>query len=347
VVVTNGQFMVPLDFGPGAFNGEARWLAITVQGTPLSPRQEVRAAPYALALGGPRTEPNATSPNVIGGFNGNSVTAGVVGATIGGGGDSLDPNRVTDDYGTVGGGHGNRAGDDAGPANDRPFATVGGGLGNRASGGWATVGGGYYNTASGSSSFATGRQAQALGNGTFVWNDSNPTGAPFASNTNLGTGAGQFNVSGTNSFHVRATGGVRFVTGSGNNVGVYLASGGNTWLTPSHSSLKEHCAPVDGRAVLAALAALPLTTWNLRSEDPSIRHLGPVAEDFYAAFALGYAESAISTGDADGVAFAAIQGLYSLVQEQAALLAVLQAEHAVLAARLAAVEQAGAAGAAP
>ncbi len=57
-------------------------------------------------------EPNATSPNLIGGYSGNGVTAGVVGATIGGGGAAADsqPNRVTDYYGTVAGGGNNQAG---------------------------------------------------------------------------------------------------------------------------------------------------------------------------------------------------------------------------------------------
>ncbi|GEM_PF-1817248 len=90
-----------------------------------------------------RLEPNADSPNLIGGSSSNSVTSGVVGATIGGGGGPTDvwggpyPNRVTDNYGTVGGGRGNTAGEEA---------TVGGGINNTASGAWATVGGGQNNT---------------------------------------------------------------------------------------------------------------------------------------------------------------------------------------------------------
>jgi len=102
-----------------------------------------------------RYEPNATSPNVIGGFSGNTVTAGVIGATIAGGGqtdDGLgdpDNNRVTDDYGTIGGGRGNQTGDDAGTTTDQPSATIGGGSFNTASGLSSTVSGGQSNTASG------------------------------------------------------------------------------------------------------------------------------------------------------------------------------------------------------
>ncbi len=43
--------------------------------------------------------------------------------------------------------------------------------------------------------------------------------------------------------------------------------------------------------------------------------MGPVAEDFFEAFELGNDERYISGVDGDGVALAAIQGLYKLVQE--------------------------------
>jgi hypothetical protein len=146
VPVTNGLFTVQLDFGAGAFQGDARWLQIAVKCAgdsdyvPLTPRQALTPAPYALALPGLWTQQNANSPNVIGGYSGNSVTAGVYGATIGGGGASGATNRVTANYATVGGGYGNNASAD--------YATVGGGGYNTASARYATVGGGEHNTAS-------------------------------------------------------------------------------------------------------------------------------------------------------------------------------------------------------
>ncbi len=96
-----------------------------------------------------RIEPHPLSPNLIGGYSGNSVTAGAFGATIAGGGQSGFSNRVTDDDGTVSGGYGNRAGDDAGTTSDTPSATVGGGRSNTASGNYSVIGGGFMNTASG------------------------------------------------------------------------------------------------------------------------------------------------------------------------------------------------------
>ena len=96
-----------------------------------------------------RLEPGS-SPNVVGGHADNLAVSGVVGAAIGGGGaGDPDYNAVTDDYGVVGGGWGNRAGDDAGATSDQRFATVGGGKNNTASRVAATVGGGNANQATG------------------------------------------------------------------------------------------------------------------------------------------------------------------------------------------------------
>jgi hypothetical protein len=101
-----------------------------------------------------RLVPAGSTPNIIGGYSGNSVTSGVKGAAIGGGGAMGLENEVTGDYGTIGGGKNNRAGSDdatvgGGGSNTASghSATVGGGLGNNASGHYATVGGGWSNNA--------------------------------------------------------------------------------------------------------------------------------------------------------------------------------------------------------
>ena len=173
-----------------------------------------------------RLEPNAAGPSIIAGYADNSITSGVVAGTIAGGGAGVwpwYPNLVSDSYGTVGGGSGNRAGNSNGDVSDARHATVaggqgnvaiseratvGGGLGNVASGYTATVAGGEFNTAFGSYSsvpggtsntaqgmwsFAAGRRAKANHHGAFVWADS--TDADIAS-------------SGNDQFIVRASGGV-------------------------------------------------------------------------------------------------------------------------------------------
>jgi len=151
--VIDGYFTVDLDFNDvNAFNGEQRWLEIGIRPgeladpnayTTLGWRMEIKPAPYALSLPGLRTEQNEMSTNLIGGYRGNTVTKGVVGAVIGGGGESGYVHSVTDNYSTIGGGRYNKAGDDSGTADDASYATVGGGYGNRASGKLSTVGGGF------------------------------------------------------------------------------------------------------------------------------------------------------------------------------------------------------------
>ena len=61
---------------------------------------------------------------------------------------------------------------------------------------------------------------------------------------------------------------------------------------------------------------MPLSTWNYKAQDDSIRHMGPMAQDFHAAFGLGVSDKLIDTVDTDGVALAAIQGLHDLAQER-------------------------------
>jgi hypothetical protein len=69
-----------------------------------------------------------------------------------------------------------------------------------------------------------------------------------------------------------------------------------------------------------------------------VRHIGPTAQDFYAAFGVGEDNTHISTVDADGVALAAIQGLYRIVQEKDAEIAALKAENSTQQQQIAAIE---------
>ena len=52
VAVVNGLFTVDLNFGTAAFNGEARFLDVTVGGKPMSVRHPISPAPYALKVPG-------------------------------------------------------------------------------------------------------------------------------------------------------------------------------------------------------------------------------------------------------------------------------------------------------
>ncbi len=81
----------------------------------------------------------------------------------------------------------------------------------------------------------------------------------------------------------------------------------------SDRHLKENFATVSPEEVLAKVAALPISRWNFKGETETA-HVGPMAQDFHAAFGLGTDDKHIATVDADGVALAAIQGLNQKVE---------------------------------
>jgi hypothetical protein len=204
VNISGGLFTAQLngagEFGASAFNGQGRWVQVAVKcaGDPifttLTPRQPLTPAPYALALPGLRTEQNPISPNIIGGADANAVAPGTVGATLNGGGATSFFQSVTDDYGTIGGGRGNTAGNSSGTTNDAVAATIGGGEGNTATGSYATIPGGLSNSA-GTFSMAAGRRAKAVNTGSFVWADS--TNADFTS-----TADNQFSIRAANGLFI-------------------------------------------------------------------------------------------------------------------------------------------------
>ena len=205
--------------------------------------------------------------NVTGGYAGNSIKAGVVGGVISGGGlvDSNGakayPNKVFDQGGAIVGGINNTVGTDNASLTASAYAfigggssntamgyasfvgggqlngavldntVVGGGFGNVAYGSFSSVPGGYENTALGKYSFAAGSNAVANHDGAFVWADSQ---------------SGSFASSRTNSFNLRAAGGM--ILEAGTDFGMFLSSTNgeknryldllNSWQTPSASGLK-------------------------------------------------------------------------------------------------------------
>ena len=117
------------------------------------------------------------------------------------------------------------------------------------------------------------------------------------------------------------------LTAHGKLAGV-TADAGVSQLPASDRNLKEGFAPIDPRAILARVATLPIETWSYKGD--TARHLGPMAQDFAAAFGLGVDDRHIFPLDAGGVALAAIQGLHALVQAQDARLQALERELRVL-----------------
>jgi hypothetical protein len=95
--------------------------------------------------------------------------------------------------------------------------------------------------------------------------------------------------------------------------GARLTDGG-VWTDNSDRNAKENFTPVDRNEVLAKVAAMPVQMWNYKTEGASVRHLGPVAQDFHAAFGLGNDDTHLATLDSAGVALVAIQGLNEKVE---------------------------------
>jgi hypothetical protein len=262
--------------------------------------------------------------SAIGGGHGHTAS-GAYGTVAGG-----NMNTVGSFFSTVGGGAGNTASNwgaaVCGGTINRASgwgSTIGGGETNTASGSYATVPGGNYNVAGGFYSFAAGRKAKANDDGAFVWAD---------------TSDFDFTSVADNEFAARATGGVRFVTGidgtGAPNAGVQVAAGGGSWSSISDRNLKENFALVDTRELLERIALLPISSWNYKAQNPSIRHIGPMAQDFYAAFDIGEDNTHITTIDPDGVALAGIQALYNENQLQREEIEMLKAQLAEMEALL-------------
>jgi hypothetical protein len=337
--------------------------AATVGGGSLN-----RAGGYVSTIAGGSANASDGFYGAVGGGQGNT-TDNIAASVLGG-----EDNRATASYAAIGGGRANLAsgyasviagGGGLGPASDDPvgntaagdWAAVAGGFANRVEGQRgiigggndntipigsvsATISGGYFNTAgglgsmvpgggyneaSGNLSFAAGFGAKALHSGSFVWADG--VEADFLSMAD-------------NQFSVRASGGVRFVsavdTNGSNIAGVTLPPGSGAWSSLSDRNAKENFTTTNPREILGKVAALPMASWNYKAQGAAVRHLGPMAQDFHAAFGLGESDRTITSVDADGVALAAIQGLNAKLEEE---LKVKDARIAELERRLAGIEK--------
>jgi len=224
----------------------------------------------------------AASEAFVGGGQNNSIAAQATNAAIAGG----SMNSITGDFGTIAGGNHNSA--------TATAAAVGGGSSSSATGPYATIPGGYLNAANGTGSFAAGTQAKARQNGAFVWSD------------NAGPAAVQSTAA--YQFVARASGGFFLFTNAAQTSGARLNPGSGTWASQSDRAMKTGVVALDDSAVLAKVAALPVSEWSYTSER-GVRHVGPMAQDFYAAFRVGEDDRHITSIDEDGVALAAIKAL--------------------------------------
>ncbi|HAV61163.1 MAG TPA: hypothetical protein DCY13_02220 [Verrucomicrobiales bacterium] len=255
----------------------------------------------------------------IGGGTQNSIGAGSLYSSIVGG----NQNRIAGiaEWSVIGAGRDNQI------AVAADYASIAGGWNNvvGTNAQFSVIPGGRDNgVGTGASyAFAAGRRARANHQGSFVWADSTDA---------------DFETSAADQFRIRANGGAAFSFNGDHwirflhipdgsllfpasvittSTGALLSEGG-TWTDFSDRNGKENFAPTDSREVLSKLLGLPVTTWNYKAEGPRYRHMGPVAQDFYAAFGIGIDDKHLAALDANGVALAAIQGLNRKLEEQLA-----------------------------
>ncbi len=161
---------------------------------------------------------------------------------------------------------------------------------------------GAYTSASGDYSTVMGYYASSGGKkGSFVYADQSSTSVTKSTVDNQ--------------FVVRASGGVNLFSNTALSSGVSLAAGAGSWASVSDKHKKENFKREDADAVLNKLSQLSVTSWNYKTQASSIRHIGPMAQDFYKAFNFGESDTTITTIDMDGVSLLAIQALIKKTNE--------------------------------
>ena len=167
-----------------------------------------------------------------------------------------------------------------------------------------SIASGYYSTAIGFNTQANGFFSTAIGNsvstnlmqGAFVLGDYGNSSIMYSS--------------ANDEFSARFAGGYRLFSNNALTTGVTLAAGGGSWTSVSDRNKKENFKPINSEDILQKIGDIPITNWNYKSQASAQRHIGCMAQDFYAAFHLdGESDTTINSLDIDGINMAAIQAL--------------------------------------
>jgi hypothetical protein len=165
---------------------------------------------------------------------------------------------------------------------------------------------GLQNSASGQFSVAIGKNARTANRqGSIVLGDGC---AGFSSDSVYPTA--------NNQFVARGCGGIKMYPSQNLSSGVEVAAGGGSWSSISDRNMKENFTRLDGEDVLRRIRSVPVTTWNYKTQDRAIRHIGPMAQDLFAAFGVGESNRLINTIDIDGVNLAGVRALDDRTMQQ-------------------------------
>lgn len=147
---------------------------------------------------------------------------------------------------------------------------------------------GNYTYALGENSVAIGYHAWAMHDGSFIYNDK-------------ADALGYVETTAENQFMVKASGGTVFYSDVALTTGVELLPGAGAWSILSDRERKENITTLDTEEYLNRLDGIEVYEWSYIAQDSSIRHIGPMAQDFYKTFELGTDSTTINSGDFDGV----------------------------------------------
>lgn len=161
---------------------------------------------------------------------------------------------------------------------------------------------GNYVYVSGQNSVGMGYHSHVNHPGSFVYSDESAPLANTFSNA-------------PNQFMVKASGGFIFYTNSTLTTGVVLPAGAGAWSTLSDRNSKDNITEIDPQYYLNKLDSINVYSWNYISQDSSIVHIGPMAQDFYQTFEIGTDSTRINSGDFDGVNLILLKALHSKVEE--------------------------------
>ena len=183
------------------------------------------------------------------------------------------------------------------------------------------------------------RDVTATGSGAEVIPFRIRAGTPSGTLTLDGANVGLGTISPSTTLHLQSDSpGLRVENSSTSTNALLLDENGNLTLSgvlteASSALVKENRVDVDAGSVLQALRSIPIQTWNYTWDADAVRHMGPMAQDVYAAFGLGIGEEHLAPLDVNGIALASIQALADRLDAQSEENASLRDDIAALKAR--------------
>jgi len=330
----------------GVVGGGFRNRALNSFATVSGGKMNNSSAKYSTVIGGAKNNATGDNSTVAGGINNdstgkNSFSGGKGNLSSGESSVTLGENNIASGARSIALGYGNSA------SNLQSIAL---GRENNATGvqafaqgfktkalGHVSVAMGVYAEANGFASFAFGKSVKAGSDGTVVFGDSNGGHnngivGTFPINERTGDVENKFFGFFENGYHLYTTAGTSSVSG------VYLNGGSGAWNTLSDKNSKENFKEINNQEILNKLIAMPIESWNYKSQNNNIRHIGPYAQDFNQAYGLGDGKLSINTIDSDGIAFVSLQALAERNERLSTKNQVLEEKVSDLAKRLSTLE---------